>query len=39
MKFVPFIVRVNCVSPTVFDVGEIEVVVGTGLRILAVVVG
>lgn len=31
IKFVPLTVKVNPVSPTVFDVGEIEVVVGTGL--------
>ena len=30
-KFVPFTVIVNCESPTVFDVGEMLVVVGTGL--------
>ena len=31
MKSVPFTVRVNVGSPTTAEVGEIEVVVGTGL--------
>ena len=29
-KLVPLTVIVNCESPTFFEVGEIEVVVGTG---------
>jgi len=31
-KLVPLTVRVNCVLPTVVDIGLIEVVVGTGFR-------
>ncbi len=30
IKFVPLTVKVNCASPTAADVGEIEIVVGTG---------
>ena len=32
IKFVPFTVISNCASPTVLEVGKIEVVVGVGLR-------
>jgi len=35
-KFVPLTVSVNCGSPAVFEVGEIDVVVGTGLLIVRV---
>ena len=35
-KFVPLTVRVNPASPTVFEVGFMEVVVGTGLLIVKV---
>ena len=38
-KFVPFTVIENCASPTFFDEGAIEVVVGDGFVMSAVVVG
>jgi hypothetical protein len=38
-KFVPETVRVNCVLPAAVEVGLSAVVVGTGFRMLAVVVG
>ena len=34
MKLAPLTVRVNWASPAVLEVGEIEVVVGTGLLVL-----
>ena len=38
-KFVPLMVSVKVAEPAVVEVGEIEVVVGTGFVMLAVVVG
>ena len=38
-KFVPFTVSVNCGFPSIVEVGEMLVVVGTGFVMLAVVVG
>jgi len=36
LKFVPFTVSVNCAPPAIVDVGEIEVVVGTGFLTVSV---
>ena len=38
-KFVPLTVSVNWEDPATVEVGEMEVVVGTGLFMFAVVVG